>query len=48
MLEVATSEAHREALARAHAERAKVMNEIFVWIGSFFSSRKSAPVASAA
>ena len=48
MFEVATSTAHREAQARAHAERGAVFREIFSWIGSAFTaSPKAAPVASA-
>ncbi|MEM9853199.1 MAG: hypothetical protein AAF841_01990 [Pseudomonadota bacterium] len=50
MFEVATTTAHREAIARAHAERAAVFAAGIAWIKARLVARPStaAPVASAA
>ena len=52
MFEVATTEAHRDAIARAHSARAAVFAEGVAWLKSLFAAKPakvgSAPVASAA
>ncbi|MEO0665392.1 MAG: hypothetical protein AAFR53_14475 [Pseudomonadota bacterium] len=50
MFEVATTQAHRDAIARAHAERAAVFAAGLSWVKSFFGTKpaRTAPVASAA
>ncbi|MEM1237067.1 MAG: hypothetical protein AAGI10_08865 [Pseudomonadota bacterium] len=49
MFEVATNNTHREAIARAHSERAAVFAEGIAWLKSVFTKRPefAAPVASA-
>ncbi|MEM8592036.1 MAG: hypothetical protein AAGF13_05865 [Pseudomonadota bacterium] len=49
MFEVATTTAHRDAIARAHSERAAVFAEGIAWFRGLFVSRTpAAPVTSAA
>ncbi|MEO0487126.1 MAG: hypothetical protein AAF092_14575 [Pseudomonadota bacterium] len=50
MFEVATNTAHREAIARAHSERAAVFAEGIAWLRGLFATEPRAahaPVASA-
>jgi len=42
MFEVATTEAHREAIARAHSERSAAFAAGFAWLAAVFSVRSPA------
>ncbi|MEL6609445.1 MAG: hypothetical protein AAFO93_11105 [Pseudomonadota bacterium] len=48
MFETATTTAHRDAIARAHSERAAVFAAGITWLRGLFAPKSDAPAASAA